>query len=305
MQPHSRAGGVSRHFHSPGRLFPVQRIQTFRQVTLSMHRLDRGTWSWRAPEGAEQALTVLLLPLRGTISVTSRLPVADPMGSDSRSAAVLTTEHTATLWVGGGDSLWAAIWVPTDVLSGLGLSVESPLTPGDTRLLAATKAFVSATVRASGDARTRRSDPHTMERVLLGLVVTVLLENTTTVPGGASQIDQMERAHALILAHLRDPSFTSEKLASALSMSERSVQRLFARYGTTPSQVLRQFRAEIAASLMHNRQQSGMSAAQVARRAGFRSVSAMRRALRATASAPPSPAEAEAPEQCCSAGLPL
>lgn len=225
----SLSRAIAEHLSAPAGTFPVSQSRTFRSITVSTHRLSRGTWRW----------------------------------------------------LGGEDPGWIMIWVPDELLTGLGFDVGNIIVSGKTCLVAAAQAFITAALRTPQHRDTEPdAEAHVMERLLLGLVIGVIMESGVADPLPHRTISQIERAHSLILAHLRDPDFTVESLAQHLNMSERSVQRMFAQFGTTPSQVLRQFRAKLAESML--RDEDHASVTEISTRAGFRSVSAMRRALSAT-----------------------
>lgn len=203
----------------------------------------------------------------------------------NREAVLLRSDQEVTLWFAGNDTACIVVWVPDELVGGLGLQNPDPVVMEASLLVSAGQGLAAAALQNGGKGAPERGECHVMERLLLGLVFGLLIENDS--PGqGPDQIvtvSQMEKAHALIMSHLHSPGYSTEQLAKQLGMSPRQLQRLFARFGTTPSETLRRFRAEIAESLLRGQEDGAaekLTVTEIADRAGFSSAAAMRRALR-------------------------
>lgn len=99
-----------------------------------------------------------------------------------------------------------------------------------------------------------------------------------TLDSGEQGSGTFERAKAIIERSFRDPRVTVGDIASVLGVSERTVHAAFAERGTT---VMRELRAERARAAVEIRLRAPkMSRKDLARSAGFGSISSMLRALR-------------------------
>lgn len=95
-----------------------------------------------------------------------------------------------------------------------------------------------------------------------------------------SRKDYVTEAMAFIEGHLADPDLSVERIARALSLSQRHLSRTFSSHGTTVAQATQQLRLENALTLLTTPEGLHMTAAQVGQRSGFSSPSHFSRAFR-------------------------
>ncbi len=88
------------------------------------------------------------------------------------------------------------------------------------------------------------------------------------------------QASSMMAATRADPAVTPESVAANLAVSPRHLQRAFRAHSTSPSGELRRLRLDLALQLLRADDDRALTIADVATRAGFRSIDAFRRALR-------------------------
>lgn len=265
----------------------VEAVETHRNLMLSEHRVLRSPWRW-TPDGTHRGCLAVIIATSGTVRLANagKSPLSAAQSERQvravdRGAAVLCgCDHRATLWFGGQHPSCVILWVPESVCAELGIEVEEPLQLHDSLLLSMLRAIARRSLRTS---RLRAASTHedfVLERVLSSLLVGSVIEISAGVEYG-QQLERLEQARTVMLANLTDPDFTVEALADALNISTRQLQRHYAQLGTTPSEALKALRIEIATGLMER--QPSLPRKQIAARAGFRSVAALRRALESEA----------------------
>lgn len=77
------------------------------------------------------------------------------------------------------------------------------------------------------------------------------------------------RACSMIAAQSHDPALSPARLAHAISMSLRTLERVFQRYGEPPAVKILQARVELAKSILSNFEQRHQSITDIAHRSGF------------------------------------
>ncbi|MGB4137828.1 MAG: helix-turn-helix domain-containing protein [Microbacterium sp.] len=128
---------------------------------------------------------------------------------------------------------------------------------------------------------------YAIERLLAEMIFGTALEELSAEAPDRSPASLVDRARSTMLLHREDATFTIAELANELYVSMRQLQRAFARIDTTPGDVLRGMRLELAGSLLHNPQYLPLSVDEIAKYAGFQSALQLRRALSAAGLPPP------------------
>lgn len=94
-----------------------------------------------------------------------------------------------------------------------------------------------------------------------------------------AQSEEIGRAMAVIDSNATDPSFTIRHLATDLVMSKSRLHAVFDGTGTTPGQLLRRTRVNLANAHLREARPTGAELARVAKLSGFGSVRSLQRAL--------------------------
>ena len=173
------------------------------------------------------------------------------------------------------------VTAPTSVADSLSGQIRDRLprvlTP-TTALLTPTVAFAQQTLSDCRE-RTRVSDDYVerlLKDLLQGLIVDALPAPIDPNDGG----DHFARAMAFLAARYTDADLTSEHVAGALHISKRQLERAFAKHTTTIRAELQRMRVERAVEILrepgHARR---LTVVQLAHRVGFRSASALTRAM--------------------------
>ncbi|MFE6995707.1 helix-turn-helix domain-containing protein [Microbacterium sp. NPDC057659] len=246
----------------------ILRGVALRGVLLTAHQVLPGPWEWNGSADAPLSYSALVLPTDG-------LPVPATGGD----AIFLPATASARIdWAKRRDVL--VIWVPAATLGEAEQLTAGQVIPiAESRLTAATRAFATSALRAKlpgspvGD--------YSMEQLLSEMTLGLLLESQDRGFPGVRSRSLLERARALMLARREDPELTTAVIATELHVSQRQLQREFARAGSSPSFELRQMRAALAEDVLRSPAYSMLPVVEVARLCGFRSALHLRRALQA------------------------
>lgn len=244
--------------------------QAYRTASISTHRVRTPAWVWRA-RPADTPLTAIVFASEGALVVGN--------GAASRQSAVLLqSTHSASLrWTSG--ALATVVWLDTtSVVGSTPPAIAPPLVLPPTPLAKGLQAFAeSLAIRA--DVHSRVSD-YIVERLLFEMTHGLILEQHET-DAQHQAMRPMHRARMLMLLNRTDADYGAPELARDLHISTRQLQRIFAAEGTSPTTELRRFRAELALSLLRDREYDSLTAEQIAANAGFTNAAAMRRGLHA------------------------
>lgn len=104
---------------------------------------------------------------------------------------------------------------------------------------------------------------------LLDLLALVISGADQSCDETAIRIAHRQRALHLIETHFADPDFCAGRLAHALKLSDRYLQKIFAEHGETVSGAIRRRRIAEACRLLANRQTSRASVSSIAYAVGF------------------------------------
>lgn len=157
-------------------------------------------------------------------------------------------------------------------------------------LSAVTPALRSTLIAASNAALNSDFDPRSQGFPALRLafahlavaVVTSHLGDDSREKYSHREVLLYRSATEIISQRAHDPLFTIAALAHELRISERYLHRVFSAAGTSPAAEIRAARTAIARSYSAGEAGRVLPATEVARLAGFRNITALRRALRQT-----------------------
>jgi AraC-like DNA-binding protein len=154
-------------------------------------------------------------------------------------------------------------------------------------------AFLSAYLRSAGDADALTNTNlaaafarHVHD--LLALSLDRRAEIREMARQGGLRAARLEMAKALVRRKIADPALSAEKVGRALSMSPRSVQRLFEREGATFSGFVNAERVAKACEMLTDPQHRGRTIAEIALDCGFNDISYFNRKFRERYDAAPS-----------------
>lgn len=272
---------ISAHLGIPTHVSGLVVTRTFRSITLTYHHVRQPAWRWAPAASSAQRHAAALFPADGEVP-------GEKTAADGSAAIGLFLPASAARDIAwGAEREVLAVWVPERLLE----EFTEGLTPTSTALHASPltigfRTFAQAVARYGEDGSSMSQ--YAIERLLAEMTFGALLEQES-VEQSARPSSLVERARSVMLLHREDPYFSTPQVASELHISARQLQRAFARAGTTPGDMLRRMRVELAESILQNPLYSGLTVEEVARYAGFTSALQLRRALQAEGS--PSPTD--------------
>lgn len=194
------------------------------------------------------------------------------------SAPFELTQHGALLMSDG--TATAAVLRPSELIS---ITVAAPpverteagvrrVTGGET-LLSGVIAFAAEVLAAA--ARETPDVPHPHVELLVRDMIARLL----TVEAARDASGPMRQALSVILRRHADPQLSSRRIAAAVNLSVRQLQRLFEAQGTTIAREVRNARLDAAVRLLSEDQTGAFSIDEIAQRVGFSGGSPLARAM--------------------------
>lgn len=252
-------------------------VRTFRSVTLTRHVTPVQDWQWGA--GGADALThhAFVVGIEGD---------GVSLGDGRGSAAFLTPSAQVTIpWQRRTDVVLG--WVPPSALAEFADVAPAAATLIDDSLLVRGLAsFVTSLVpsplQPSSIAR------YAIERLLVEMAFAALLDQNSLRAPDRAPASLLERSQALLVAHRSESDYSTAHIARELHVSARQVQRAFAEVGTTPGDVLRRNRVDLAVELLQHPDYRPLSVDEIAAHAGFNNSLQLRRALQAEGMPSPS-----------------
>jgi AraC-like DNA-binding protein len=247
--------------------------RTFRSISVTHHRVREGHWDW-APPGSTDTHVAVLFPADGTPVPTaeSRDDGAAPIG-----LFLPSTIERSLEWDPSAELL--AVWVPELLLQEFtGSNIPTAVTLYSSPLTIGFRTFAHAVARHVGEGSSMSK--YAIERLLTEMTFGSLIEQQS-VESGQRPSSLVERARSVILVHRENPEFSTTQLATELHISARQLQRAFSQVGTTPGDLLRRMRVELAESMLRNPLYAALTVDEVSRYSGFASALQLRRALRA------------------------
>lgn len=271
------------HLREATRAHVVDAVETHHRIHLSEHRILKSPWRWGGDE-AHPCCVAVVIATSGTVrlaaasgeAMTAVKTEQQRRAAERGAAVACRSEHRATLWFSGPEPSCVIVWLPNHICADLGIELAEPVQLYESMLLSMLRGVARRSLRTGAHREATLHEDFVLERVLSSLLVGALIEGTGG-SGHGQDYQRMEQARTVMLANLTDPEFTVESLADALNISSRQLQRHYSQLGTTPSEVLKELRIEVAQELI--RQRPELPRKQIAARAGFRSVAALRRAL--------------------------
>lgn len=122
---------------------------------------------------------------------------------------------------------------------------------------------------------------HQFDTVAEQLVDLLCMQILGEPPSAPAQLAQLEvSARRYIRTHAGDPELTGARVAAALGWSLRQLQLAFSQAGTTPSEVIREQRLQIARDRLRNPAYRQRSVADIGADLGFGSASSFTKAFR-------------------------
>ncbi len=271
---------LSSHLGLDARGAGLLAARTYRSITVTRHRVRTAPWSW-APETAQRRHALVVFVLDGPFDTA-----LDDVNVETVTGGWFLPPDTAQSIPLRESTDAIGVWVPHSTLDDFtegGIVRYSELRA--TTLTAGFRAFATAVI-AREDQGSSISN-YAVERLLAEMVLGTLLEQQS-VEASPRPSSLVERARSLMLVRREDPSFTTAQLAGELHISPRQLQRAFARLDSTPSDMLRRMRAELAESMLRSALYAGLTIDEIARYSGFTTALQLRRALRAEGSESPS-----------------
>jgi AraC-like DNA-binding protein len=220
----------------------------------------------------------LLLPTRQSTD----LRVADEDTKLTPACAALIDGNTQIDLRHASGSAGIVVSLPrAEVIDRIGrpaLPCSFPVTDGLGRLMASLLAgLVTERERLTG----RAFDTVCTQAVELACMATM-----NHSPGPLTDTESLIRLH--VRRHAHDPEFTGTRLARQLGWSLRRIQAVLSDVGTTPSQLIRETRLELARSRLTNPQEHARTITAIAHASGFSSIDAFEKAFRRQFDATPS-----------------
>lgn len=239
---------------------------------LVLHDGDRWTWREQPAPDAVAGLLFSDAALRVGLDSGERA-LADGAG------VFLHPYRPATIDAEGGADV-TGLWLPWSAL----LEVESRArTPGSilpsSPLTSGVPAFLLSLLEQHDE-----SPPYTehlLEGMLIEMAFAALMDAVPEAVPGSRDGRVVDLARSVMRTHCAEPGFGVAELAAELHMSARHLQRLFAAEHSAPADELRGMRVALVTELLDAPEHGGLSIAEIARCAGFRSAAALRRALAA------------------------
>lgn len=252
-------------------------LHDYRSSMVTTHQVRSLEWTWAAQSG-ERPLTALVFSSKGALALAGREP-------ELGSAVLLHNTHNAAVrWTNGSTA--TVVWLETDSVVDANVPLsDHPVTLQRTLLAKGLQAFAESLTDRS-EVQTTVSE-YIVERLLIEMAHGTLLEHREMDTVHRQALRPMHRARMLMLVNRADPDYGPELLARDLHVSTRQLQRMFAKEGTSPGAELRNLRAELALSLLRDRNYDGLTTSQIATHAGFTNAAAMRRGLHAIAAPTP------------------
>lgn len=216
----------------------------------------------------------LLVPLTGTL----RFRHYDDTGSLSPgSACLVSTDEPFAMAMGDG-SHGLILTISYEEIRHRLNRYHLPPQPLDlTAGLGGVAGAVANTLYTQRDALTDSQFDVVAEQLVDLLCMQILGEPPST-PNHLSQVEATARRY--ISGHAGDPELTGARVAAALGWSLRQLQLAFSAAGTTPSEVIREQRLQIARDRLRNPAYRHRSVADIAADLGFGSVSSFTKAFR-------------------------
>ena len=278
---------LNSHLPEEEAAYTVDAVTEHQSLVLSQHQVLKSPWRWN-PGVGELEYVAFIIETSGSLTVTqanSYQPFSASEGERRTrrrvgSMVAVSSTNRTTLWFGGERKSCAIIWAPLRSLNELGINIATPLVFGNSLLVSMLRGMAGISLGFRRSDTVTAYEDNVVERVLTTLLVGAVLgeKDYCTNPLNSAHL---EIAQVLILANFTDPNFDVEALATGMSLSRCQLQRLFAEFGTTPSETLRSLRLKRAKALLET--MPHYSKQQIATRSGFKSVAALRRALEADA----------------------
>ncbi|MGA1838004.1 helix-turn-helix domain-containing protein [Herbiconiux sp. 11R-BC] len=274
------------------------RTEKIGDVTITSTRLPAGG-TVVLPSGADRRALQLVVPVDSTLVVRERDAEQYLVGTRGlawfpawSAAAVCSPREGEVRWVD----------VPARLLGSRG-SLSEPLPPRPapgSALVEPVRAFLEAASSArsplppagagAGAGAVTALSGRLFEE-LLGAMIDALFREARGAGATAGAVRPPLRVQAVahIAANRADPALSSERIARALRISVRQLQRAFEEAGTTVGAEVRRQRLDAAVRMLTDESFDALAVSEIAARAGFRNDAELRRALAAcTGGATPS-----------------
>ncbi|KHK99305.1 hypothetical protein LK09_03215 [Microbacterium mangrovi] len=252
-------------------------VRSFRSVILTRHVTPIAPWEWGG---------ALPAPLTHHAFVIAADGEGVPFGDTARAAVFLTANARVTIpWRRHADVIVG--WIPPTALAEFADVAPEDATPIDDSLLV--RGLTSfATTLVPGSLDPSSIGRYAIERLLVEMAFATLLDQNSARTPDRAPASLLERSRALLLAHRSEREYGTTQLARELHVSVRQVQRAFADVGTTPGDVLRRNRVDLAVELLRHPDYRPLPIEEIAAHAGFNNSLQMRRALQAEGMPSPS-----------------
>ncbi|GAA2096836.1 AraC family transcriptional regulator [Brevibacterium salitolerans] len=281
----------------------------FGSVSVSIHRLDAatgldldlGTDALHLLVARGGDLRIVLRPHEGgtvSRSATGPQPAADGWPATAgRTASQVCDGEGALLHSLADCELFTAegcesvvISVPLELaaeLEGFSDVGTAPLLlAGTPMLLMPMAAFASQAARGDGASASALSVYYVeklIQEMMLGIVA-----HTARISRVLTPRDAYSDALDVIAAQYADPTLSSDRIAAAVNMSRRQLERLVARRGASIRGTLRSVRVQQAAELLQDETYDALSTARIAQHVGYGGASSLARAFAQEGYDPPS-----------------
>lgn len=258
-------------------------MQDYRSVMVTAHRVHSTEWRWTA-RPTEPRTTAVVFATAGTMTMGGRPP------EDGAGLIIDSTHSAAMRWA--PDSTATVVWFETRSL----VEGDAPLSPSPIRLR---RTALACGLQAFAESLTQQPDVQTsvseyvVDRLLVEMTHGAVLEHRDAVAAQRQALRPLHRARMLLLLNRTDPDYGTSELARDMHVSTRQLQRLFAKEDSSPAAELRDLRAQLALSLLRDRNYDHLTTGQIAAHAGFSNAPAMRRGLHAIAAPTPQAARAD------------
>lgn len=240
------------------------------RAAIALHAVDDGD-EWRWSGGDEFGHFGLVFPIDD-----AEVGVDDGDSPFSQTPVLLRSGRTMTLrWRRGAA---VTVWIPEDAIGDLGVDIARvPERPALTTSALAGRAYIAtiASVRPSLSA----VEALVLERTLIDIAFAMFVAAGEREVVARARVSTYLRVRLHFEARFTDPTFSVRSAASEIHVSERHIERLFARRGLAPSAYLRGLRIDFARALIATREETGMTMRAVASQSGFASARSLRRAL--------------------------
>lgn len=240
------------------------------RVAITLHAVDDGD-EWRWTGGDEFGHFGLVFPVDD-----AEVSIDDIDLAPGQMPVLLRHGRTMALrWRRGAA---ATVWIPNDAIDDLGVDIARvPERPALTTSALAGRSYVRtiASVRPSLSAL----EALVLERTLIDIAFALFVAAGERDVVATTRVSTYLRVRLHFESRFTDPDFSVRSAASEIHVSERHIERMFARRGSSPSAYLRSLRVDFARALLATRDETGMTMQAIAGQSGFASARSLRRAL--------------------------